>query len=121
MQYLRSALVKKEITIRGLPPPMLADNILMTQDHAISSGPIFFGRILDRYKKIRQTIKGIHGVQHLINGWTTANDFFNLINADLRLKIEKSESKVENFMVWMINYKELNIMNLNNCIFCWLF
>ncbi len=93
----------------------------MTEDHAMSSGPIFFRRILDRYMKIRKTMKGFHSVQHLINGWTTANDCVTLMNADLRLKIEKSESKVENIMVWMINYNDLNIMILDNCIFCWLF
>jgi hypothetical protein len=103
LPHVQQALVSKEMSIEGIAPPFLFDQILMTEAHALSSGPMFIARILERIMQQKKTVQAksqdVSLVQHMMYGWLKPQDFICRINEILKLNIPETENNFNSLKV----------------------
>ncbi|KAI9550240.1 hypothetical protein GHT06_009522 [Daphnia sinensis] len=103
LPHVQQALVSKEMYIEGIYAPFLFDSLSMTEAHALSSGPMFLGRILDRLMQQKKTLQArkqdLLLVQHTVYGWIEPQHFICKINEILKLNIPETEDNFNNLKV----------------------
>lgn len=91
------------MSIEGISAPFLFDSLSMTEDHALSSGAMFLGRILDRIMQQKKSLQAkkqeLLLVQHTVYGWFEAKHFICKINEILNLNIPETDVNFNNFKV----------------------
>ena len=89
----------KSFLVDGVSAPLLISNVEMSQEHAVSSGPQFFTRLLDRFIRLKKTTEGTQRIQQLICGYSNPKEFITKINTTLKLNIEENETNFSNLEV----------------------